>query len=71
MQKIKTCAINIKDYPFKMEANNMLLNQSDRILRPGSIKLWNDNAKTKMGTESFSIVSQLVNFYFSVKLIYI
>ena len=48
-------SINIKNYPFKMEANNMLPNQTDRILRPGSIKLWNDNAKTKMGTESFSI----------------
>ena len=37
--------------------NKSLINQSqsDRILRPSSIKLWKDTAKTKAGVNSFSI----------------
>ena len=48
-------SISIEDYPFKMEAINVNLVQSDRILRPSSIKLWKDNARTKSGSSSFSI----------------
>ena len=38
-----------------MEANNPNLAQTNRILRPSSIKLWKDNARTKTGSSSFSI----------------
>ena len=38
-----------------MEVNHHNQTQTDRILRPGSIKLWKDNARTKTGSESFSI----------------
>ena len=48
-------SINVNDYPFKMEINNINQNKNDRILRPNSIKLWKDNAKTKTGSCSFSI----------------
>ena len=48
-------SINVKDYPFKMECNNINQQQNERILRPNSIKLWKDNARTKTGSCSFSI----------------
>ena len=48
-------SINTNDYPFKMEANNTNPIMSDRILRPESIKIWKDSAKSKTGTNSFSI----------------
>ena len=48
-------SVNISDYPFKMEANNLNKNVSDRILRPSSLKIWKDSAKSKSGTNSFSI----------------
>ena len=38
-----------------MESNHTNQNLSDRILRPTSLKIWKDNAKTKTGTNSFSI----------------
>ena len=38
-----------------MELNNHHISQSDRTLRPNSIKLWKDYAKTKAGSESFSV----------------
>ena len=48
-------SVNISDYPFKMEANNLNKNVSDRILRPSSLKIWKDSAKSKSGTNNFSI----------------
>ena len=38
-----------------MEPANTSQIQSDRQLRPTSIKRWKDTAKTKTGTNSFSI----------------
>ena len=38
-----------------MEANNLYQNVSERILRPSSLKIWKDSAKSKSGTNSFSI----------------
>ena len=38
-----------------MESNIQNLSQSDRTLRPSSIKLWKDTAKTKSGVNSFNI----------------
>ena len=43
------------NYPFKMEPNNLNQNLTDRVLRPGSIKLWKDSAITKVGRNSFNI----------------
>ena len=48
-------SLNILNYPFKMEVNHHNQTQTDRILRPGSIKLRKDDARTKTGSESFSI----------------
>ena len=48
-------SISIEDYPFKMDANNLNPAQTERILRPSSTKLWKDNARTKIGSNSFSI----------------
>ena len=48
-------SINTNDYPFKMEASNTNPIMSDRILRPESRKIWKDSAKSKTGTNSFSI----------------
>ena len=48
-------AIHVNNYPFKMEPNNTNQIQNDRVLRPTSIKLWKDSAKTKTGSNSFSI----------------
>ena len=48
---------HIPDYPFKMEANKNVRPLTDRQLRPNSEKLWKDTARTKAGTESFSIDS--------------
>ena len=48
-------SINNNNYPFKMESNIQNLSQSDRTLRPSSIKLWKDTAKTKSGVNSFNI----------------
>ena len=38
-----------------METVSANQNLTDRQLRPTSIKIWKDNAKTKTGTNSFSI----------------
>ena len=38
-----------------MEKNNLYQSNTDRTLRPSSIKTWKDTAKTKVGYESFSI----------------
>ena len=38
-----------------MESNHANQIPSDRTLRPSSLKIWKDNAKTKTGTNSFSI----------------
>ena len=38
-----------------MEENITNKNCTDRVLRPTSIKMWKDNAKTKTATNSFSI----------------
>ena len=48
-------SVNIENYPFKMEPNKMNPPQIDRMLWPGSIKMWKDNAKTRTGSNSFSI----------------
>ena len=48
-------SINIDNYPFKMELNNVNQVHTDRHLRPSSNKLWKDNAETKSGRNSFSI----------------
>ena len=48
-------SINIPNYPFKMLPNNTHQTNSDRLLRPQSIKLWKDTAKSKAGSESFCI----------------
>ena len=38
-----------------MELNNQNQVLTDRILRPGSIKIWKDTAKSKVGSESFGV----------------
>ena len=38
-----------------MEMNKLNRVPTDRTLRPSSIKIWKDTAKTKVGSESFSI----------------
>ena len=35
--------------------NNKHSNNSDRTLRPNSVKIWKDSAKSKAGSESFCI----------------
>ena len=46
-------SIHIPEYPFQMVRNDIHMANSDRTLRPNSIKIWKDNAKTKVGSESF------------------
>ena len=48
-------SVHIANYPFRMEYNNVNQIQTSRTLRPSSIKLWKDNAKTKAGQNSFSV----------------
>ena len=48
-------SVHIANYPFRMEHNNVNQIQTSRTLRPSSIKLWKDNAKTKAGQNSFSV----------------
>ena len=47
--------MNIPDYPLSFEANNPNKVQTDRSIRPTSIKLWKDSAKLKCTVESFTI----------------
>ena len=48
-------SLNIISYPFQMVANISNKSDTDRVLRPMSIKNWNDFAKTKAASESIGI----------------
>ena len=45
---------NIKHYPLKLENNNPNKVESDRVIRPSSVKKWKDEAKTAAAKLSFS-----------------
>ena len=47
-------SINIKDYPLQLEPNNMIVNMSDRQLRPSTSRAWNQDARTGPEKESFT-----------------
>ena len=43
-------ATHLPDYPFQIVLNNSHTPTSDRTLRPNTIKVWKDSAKTKTGS---------------------
>ena len=45
---------NIEQYPLKLEPNNPNRQDTDRVIRMSSIKLWKDDAKTVAAKLSFS-----------------
>ena len=47
--------MNIPEYPLKFEQNNPNKLQSERSIRPTSIKHWKDSANLKIAQESFTI----------------
>ena len=47
-------SLNIVNYPIQLEPNNMTMNESSRVLRPTSVRLWNQDARSNAAKESFS-----------------
>ena len=45
---------NIEQYSLKLEPNNPYRTEMERVIRPSSIKLWKDDAKTLAAKLSFS-----------------
>ena len=48
-------ATHIPSYPFQMEENEPNRQNVDRSMRPNTMKMWKDSAKTKAARESMSI----------------
>ena len=48
-------SIHVPNYPFQMIPNNINISNADRELRPTSIKVWKDFAKSKVVCESHCI----------------
>ena len=55
---IKLCevwkSLNIDNYPIQLEHNNRSTSVFDRTVRPGTTRVWNQDAKSNAEKESFS-----------------
>ena len=47
-------SLNVESYPIKLEPNISRITGSERIVRPGTTRQWNQDAKTTAEKESFS-----------------
>ena len=47
-------SINNVNYPIQLEPNNKVLNNSERLMRPSTCRIWNQDARTGPEKESFS-----------------
>ena len=46
--------LNVENYPVYLEPNHTTGNENDRVLRPSSTRLWNQDAKLPAAKDSFS-----------------
>ena len=46
--------LNIVNYPINLEPNNSEINESLRVLRPSTVRNWNQDARSTAAKESFS-----------------
>ena len=46
--------LNIVNYPIHLESNNSEMNESLRVLRPSTVRNWNQDARSRAAEESFS-----------------